>query len=616
MPLAKKLLLAALFFCSFSYAQKPTYDFAKAENECRKLIFSNPDAAFTIIKKTLAQGHVHDSITGNTYNLYGLYHAMKGNPDSSIFYYQKAIKNLEKYRKLKIGVLINLAAAYRHKGEYDNSIKLLTESLKEYNKKEDNKAIAMMYGELASNYNYKLEYKTSINYLLKAIDIFEKENDTLKLPPIRQKLANTYLNMENYAFAIDMYKECLKDFKILGQKKNYYLTLVNMSEAQLRLKQINDAKNTLNEAVKGLEEFSDDELIGITYSKIGNLEKQQKNYAKAIVAYQRAIDRLLKRKSARTIHIGAEYIELLNSQKEYRKALTVIKQIENTKLNSGDNIQDRMMFQSAIAETYKATENDRLSIESYQKALLLKDSIAQSEKENAVQEIQAKYQTENQRDKNIALESQNELLEEKIKTEKLLLVLYAAIGLIVLVVILFLLRNARFKNRIQEEKLKTVEAESELLRQQHAYEKELNNSNEERIAEKQRELTSFALRMASYQDNVTTLIDKIDNNAVVKLGDIKKELTQLVKQKDYWKQFETRFNRVHPGFNDELIKNYPNLTKNDVEFCSLLKLNLSNKEIASLLQISHESVITKKYRIKKKMEVQEDSEFDKIINSV
>jgi len=48
----------------------------------------------------------------------------------------------------------------------------------------------------------------------------------------------------------------------------------------------------------------------------------------------------------------------------------------------------------------------------------------------------------------------------------------------------------------------------------------------------------------------------------------------------------------------------------------LFKLNLSNKEIASLLQISHESAITKKYRIKKKMEISDDTEFEKVLMSL
>ncbi|WP_413604871.1 helix-turn-helix transcriptional regulator [Flavobacterium rakeshii] len=45
-------------------------------------------------------------------------------------------------------------------------------------------------------------------------------------------------------------------------------------------------------------------------------------------------------------------------------------------------------------------------------------------------------------------------------------------------------------------------------------------------------------------------------------------------------------------------------------------MNLTNKEIASLLQISHESVITKKYRIKKKMNIQEDVDFEKVIMEI
>src|SRR5690606_685960 len=133
------------------------------------------------------------------------------------------------------------------------------------------------------------------------------------------------------------------------------------------------------------------------------------------------------------------------------------------------------------------------------------------------------------------------------------------------------------------------------------------------IDEKQRELTSTALRMANYQDNINQIIEKCESNEFTKVGEVKKELEHLIKQKDYWKQFETRFNSIHPEFNAGLVKKYSKLTKNDLEFCALLKLNLSNKEIASLLQISHESAITKKYRIKKKMGISDDTEFEKLI---
>lgn len=612
-----RILSAALLMVSaFSFAQRPQYDFNKAELDARKLVFSKPNEALVIIKNTLTQSNTHDTIKGNTYNLYGLYHNMTGNPDSSIYYFKKAIGYVKPYPRLKAGMIINLSTAYRHKGEYDKAIDILSDAVKEYNKKEDNTARAMMYGELASNYNYKLEYKTSVPYLLKAIDLLEAEGQTDKLPAIKQKLANTYLKMQNYDFAIDLYKECLKDFKAAGAEKNYYLTLVNVGEAQIQIKKLSQAKASLTEAAQGLEKFGDAGLIGITYSKIGNLENRQGNPAAALVAYQKSFDLLVSIKSPKLVRIGAEYIDLLNSMGNHKKALEIIKAVEANKVNDGDNLEDKMMYQKSKANTYSLSGKSELAVEAYQNTVVLKDSVNAKEKENAVQEIQAKFQTELQRERNLALQAKNNALTKKVEAERKMSLLNIIISVVLLVLILFILRSVWLRSRLHKERVKTVEAEKSLIEQQSLYEKELNTAQREKIEEKQRELTSFTLRMANYQDNLTEVINKIDNGEFVKTSDVKKELHSLVKTKDYWKQFETRFNKIHPDFNASLTEKYPNLTKNDMEFCSLLKLNLSNKEIASLLQISHESVITKKYRIKKKMNIQDDSEFEKLLNEL
>lgn len=614
--MTKRLLLASLLISCICHAQKTAYNFKQAENEARKLIFSDPEASLIIIKKTLSQGKLHDTIFANTYNLYGLYHTMKGNPDSSLFYYKKAVNFAKDYHRVKAGILINLTAAYRRAGDYDNSIKLIYQSLKEYNQKEDNTVRAMMYGELASNYNQKLEYKKSIDYLLQAMEILKAEEQYNKLPALRQRLANTYLSMQNYSFAADMYEECLKDFKTEGSEKNYSLTLVNLAEAQIQLKRFSQAKASLTKAVAGLEKFGDTELIGISYSKIGNLEIELGNYTKATANYQKAIDLLIKTKSSRLIRVGGEYISLLNSGKEYEKALSIIKLIEDHEINEGENIQDRMIYKNAIADTYNATNKDNLAVDAYKQAVALRDSITANDRKNAVHEIQAKYQTQKQRDKNIALKNHNNLLQEKIKTEKTMLLLYFAIMAIIFIVILLWLRGTRLRNRLQKEQLKAIESEKKRIEQQHLYEKELNSAQQEIIQEKQRELTSYALRLAGYQDKVNEVVKKVDEGELIKPGEFKRELQQLTRQNDYWKQFATRFNSVHPDFNTSLNEKFPNLTKNDLEFCTLLKLKLSNKEIATLLQISHESVITKKYRIKKKINIQDDADFEKLLNDI
>ncbi len=598
-------------------SQSGNYDFKEAENKSRQLIYIYPDSALTIIKKTLAQkGNIHDTIKGNSYSLYGMYYGMTGNPDSSLYYFKKALGYVEKYPRIHVRVLNNTGIAYRNKADYKTSIKYLNQSLA-INKQMDNKVgIAMVYGELASNYNYMLEYDKSIDYLLKSIAIFKAENNTRQLVAVKQKLANTYLGTENYAFAIDLYKECLPQFLEIGMEKNYYLTLVNLGEAYIRTDKLDLAKAALNEAAKGLARFGDKELIGITYSKIADIEKQEGNTTLAALSYQKAIDNLTEAGSSRIVRIGAEYLSFLYNNKEYKKGAEVLKKIEAANKYESANAEDKMMYELARADIYNRTGNEKAAILGYKNAIFIMDTIRAADTKRAVNETQAKFQTELQREKNVALQAKNDALEKVIVLEKKFMFLYISISIAVLVIILALLRTARLKSKLQQEEIKRVETEKDLIIQQNEHEHELNKTQRDVIEEKQRELTSSALRMANYQDNIFEIIDRCEKKEFKSAEDVKKELLHLSKQKDYWKQFETRFNSLHPEFGNRLLNKFPKLTKNDIEFCSLLKLNLSNKEIASLLQISHESAITKKYRIKKKMDIINDADFERLITEI
>jgi DNA-binding CsgD family transcriptional regulator len=77
-----------------------------------------------------------------------------------------------------------------------------------------------------------------------------------------------------------------------------------------------------------------------------------------------------------------------------------------------------------------------------------------------------------------------------------------------------------------------------------------------------------------------------------------------------------KFTQIHPNFNANIKLKYPVLTAKDISFCSLIKLNLSNKEIANLLQVSHESVITKKYLLKKKLALTPEEDLYQMINTI
>ncbi|MCG8305900.1 MAG: hypothetical protein MI975_00815 [Cytophagales bacterium] len=74
-----------------------------------------------------------------------------------------------------------------------------------------------------------------------------------------------------------------------------------------------------------------------------------------------------------------------------------------------------------------------------------------------------------------------------------------------------------------------------------------------------------------------------------------------------WKMFEQSFSEVHENFLHKLKDEYPDLTPADIQLCAYLKMNLSSKEIASLLNITVRGVEIRRYRLRKKLNLNHDT---------
>ena len=70
---------------------------------------------------------------------------------------------------------------------------------------------------------------------------------------------------------------------------------------------------------------------------------------------------------------------------------------------------------------------------------------------------------------------------------------------------------------------------------------------------------------------------------------------------DNWDKFELYFDQVHENFFQRLRDHYPKLTPKDQKLCAYLRMNLSTKEIAPLLNISVRGVEISRYRLRKKL---------------
>jgi DNA-binding CsgD family transcriptional regulator len=72
--------------------------------------------------------------------------------------------------------------------------------------------------------------------------------------------------------------------------------------------------------------------------------------------------------------------------------------------------------------------------------------------------------------------------------------------------------------------------------------------------------------------------------------------------------FQEAFNNADSDFLKKVKSLRTTLSPNDLRLCAYLRLNLSSKEIAPLLNISVRSVEIKRYRLRKKMDLpHEDS---------
>jgi ligand-binding sensor domain-containing protein/DNA-binding CsgD family transcriptional regulator len=86
-----------------------------------------------------------------------------------------------------------------------------------------------------------------------------------------------------------------------------------------------------------------------------------------------------------------------------------------------------------------------------------------------------------------------------------------------------------------------------------------------------------------------------------KISSVIKVIDRHLNNHDDWKFFEEAFNNADKDFLKKVKNYHPSLTNNDLRLCAYLRLNLSSKDIAPLLNISLSSVEIKRYRLRKKM---------------
>ncbi|MEO1448987.1 MAG: LuxR C-terminal-related transcriptional regulator, partial [Bacteroidota bacterium] len=194
------------------------------------------------------------------------------------------------------------------------------------------------------------------------------------------------------------------------------------------------------------------------------------------------------------------------------------------------------------------------------------------------------------------------------RTAKWVYALMIALGILGL----FLIPRWRFEQEKQR-------LESNIVAVEQAKEKEISAlktlSLQEEIRHKNEELASATMHLVQKNEillkvksSLETLQKEIENKEAQPQI---KRLIRLVKQdirldKD-WEQFAHHFDQVHVDFFKRLRDAYPQLTPKDHRLCAYLRMNLSTKEIAPLMNISVRGVEISRYRLRKKLDLNHET---------
>ncbi|MGJ8548733.1 helix-turn-helix and ligand-binding sensor domain-containing protein [Winogradskyella wichelsiae] len=185
-----------------------------------------------------------------------------------------------------------------------------------------------------------------------------------------------------------------------------------------------------------------------------------------------------------------------------------------------------------------------------------------------------------------------------------------------IIVVFYTLHNKKIAKEQRLIKIKYQKEQQKLLREQTLEnEKQIvqlkNESLQNEIKLKSKQLANNAMALVKKNETLQEIkkdlmVNKEGFNNYYSYKKIVKKLDNSIVLKDEWAVFENNFSQVHDEFFEILKSKHSILTPKDLKICAYIKMNLSSKEIAPLMNISVRGVETHRYRLKKKLDLEND----------
>jgi tetratricopeptide (TPR) repeat protein len=465
---------------------------------------------------------------------------------------------------------------------------------------------------------------------------------------------------KNYPAALEYYLKSLEVYEKWYPQGRTYTPMMGIANVYKEQNQLNKALEFLNRSLAMSETAKDDRAISVCNENLGDIYFQLKQYDQSKKYFDRALELFKKLGSEggqifcltglanvyreqndleQALRCGQQALLLSEAYEKYERPLLYsYESIGKTYVAMKDFNQAKVFLEKAlvIAVKFKMTESIRdlhgrlaelfIHLNDPKKAYdhevlyaAYADTLVQAEKIRQLAEMQTRFETE-RKEKEI----------EILKRDKALTQVYysAAAAVVVVLLIIGVLIINRQRMKIQNER-QLAEKENQILEErQTLMETQLRNKEltekqlHDQIEFKNKELATHTLNLIQKNEileNIKQSVAEIKTASEDQLGH---KLSGLVNMVNYslhldreWENFKLHFEQVHQDFFKNLIDKHSDLNANDLKLCALIKLNLDNREVATILNISQDSAKVARHRLRKKLNLPAEQNLISFFNS-
>lgn len=489
-------------------------------------------------------------------NMLGVYYNITSQNKEGLqaFETAKAMYESQGNQERVSAVLNNLSITNRRMGYLQRALENQMESLAIKEKiGVGEEALAASYWNIGNILGDIENYSESNAWYRKAERVYSRLGLKDDLVNIRYLVALNLKEMDSLELAMPVFEEALVYFRKNNLHNDVAGCLDNLGAISKGRGDLEKAEAYYLEALEIAEAHGEESLPGLLYRRLANVFREKKAYPQALDYAERALE--VSRKTSVRKKMITDYL--------------VLSQITE---DMGDPGRALRYFQEYHA---------------------LSDSVFAEDKILAMNELEVKYQTEKK-------QQEIQLLNEKAARAALVQksLAGAVVALIALLgVLAYAIRQRARRSRLEKEKL---DAE---------------------IAFKKRELSAFAMQLAQKNEVLKNIQDdlsaiRLSAGENKGLNRINRKIGRTLHDDTNWDLFLQRFEAVHQGYQRNVTEAFPSITPNDLRLMALIKMHLSPKEIASMLNLSNEGIKKARYRLRKKLGVETSESLDEFVVSL